>query len=425
VLRVIQNEVSANRSEALRRAALAIVLALALTVFFWLPAVAEGNLAQVYLTHSARGNDYHYNFSSLAEILGGPGSSDPLLLNPPLRIILGWPQIGLALLGLFALRRSSSRDQRAHVIAAVIALIGFLFMALPISLPLWDNLPLIRFVQFPWRFIGRAILPAALLAGAAAHTFWKPQRLTHQAGFAAMGLVALLLAAPQLYPRVCSGKTNLDISNVFAYEHQTGHIGVDPLGAYLPVSVKVRPTGSPLEALYASGQPIRRFDRSTLPGGAQISSESYGPNRTSIDLQTPTAFRATYDSFDFPGWQVSIDGQAAAIVPSDPNGLITFDVPAGQHHLEIFFGSTPVRTAADRYGYAASNAQPIQTGTSQPRHPYVVAHICSGNVLNHQVAADRSTAHTIAQHSLAKQPDREPLASSVDRLWKPAATAGL
>ena len=42
----------------------------------------------------------------------------------------------------------------------------YLFMALPISLPLWENLPLIDFVQFPWRFIGRAALPIVKSAAA-------------------------------------------------------------------------------------------------------------------------------------------------------------------------------------------------------------------------------------------------------------------
>ncbi len=156
----------------------AFVLALALTAFFWLPALAEGQSAQLYLTHTARGNDYHFNFASAAEVFGPPDPSDPALLNPPLRIALGWAQIVLAVLGVVLIKRLASREQRAHVIIAAIAAAIFIFMALPISQPVWDTLPLIRFVQFPWRFVGRAILPIALLAGAATYAIFHSSLIT-------------------------------------------------------------------------------------------------------------------------------------------------------------------------------------------------------------------------------------------------------
>ncbi len=106
---------------ALRFTLLAFALALALTAFFWLPALAEGQSAQLYLTHTARGNDYHFNFATATEVFGPPDPSDPALLNPPLRIALGWAQIILAVLGVVLIKRLASREQRAHVIIAAMA----------------------------------------------------------------------------------------------------------------------------------------------------------------------------------------------------------------------------------------------------------------------------------------------------------------
>ncbi|NTU62876.1 MAG: hypothetical protein HGB05_05600, partial [Chloroflexi bacterium] len=349
---------------ALRFALFAFVLALALTAFFWLPALTEGQSAQLYLTHSTRGNDYHFNFATVAEVFGPPGSSDPALLNPPLRIVLGWAQVALAVLGVVLIKRLTSREQRAHVIIAAIAAVIFILMALPISLPLWDTLPLIRFVQFPWRFVGRAILPVSLLAGAAAYAIFHSSLFTRHLSRIAhyvlrltllllFTLPALLSATPLLYPRICPGPIDLNINNVFAYERATGHTGVDPLGAYLPMTVVERPIGSALEAQYAAGEPIKRFDRSTLPEGAQIVSEAYQPNRAEVTLASPTAFRATYLTFDFPGWGVAIDDQPVPIVPSDPNGLITFGVPAGQHTIRVTFEDTALRTLANVISLAA------------------------------------------------------------------------
>ena len=359
---VLRGVSSVNSAPITRRSLLvtlvAFVLALALTSFFWLPALTEGQSAQLYLTHSARGNDYHFNFATVSEVFGPPGSSDPSLLNPPLRIVLGWTQVAFAVLGVVLIKRLASREQRAHVIIAAIAAVIFIFMALPVSLPLWETLPLIRFVQFPWRFVGRAVLPVALLAGAAAYTIFHSSlftrhfsRITPYVVLANFTLPVLLSATPLLYPRICSGKIDLNINDVFAYEHATGHIGVDPLGAYLPVTVAERPSGSLLEAQYAAGEPIRRFDRSTLPG--RVISETYGLNRAEIAIDSPDDFRATYLAFDFPGWQVTVDGQPVPIVPADPNGLITFEVPTGRHTVTVAFEDTPVRTLANVISLAA------------------------------------------------------------------------
>lgn len=142
-------------------------------------------------------------------------------------------------------------------------------------------------MQFPWRFVGRALLPAALLAGAFTYnlrgTIHTAQLSSRARTFLAvtlslsLAIFTLIVAAPHLYPRVCAPLPNLAINSVFAYERATGHIGVDPLGAYLPVTVKERPTSSPLEARYAQNEVIQRLDQSTLPNGARVISEAYAP----------------------------------------------------------------------------------------------------------------------------------------------------
>jgi hypothetical protein len=46
---------------------------------------------------------------------------------------------------------------------------------------------------------------------------------------------------------------------------------------------------------------------------------------------------------DFPGWTAEIDGEQVPITPSDPHGLITFPVPAGDHDVRVYLASTPAR----------------------------------------------------------------------------------
>jgi hypothetical protein len=412
-----------GRRDHLLKTAVALALGIGLTAFFWAPAVLEKEDVQLHMSRTTRNNDYHYNFVNLSEILTPPTSTDPALLNPPLRLPLGLGLASLALLGaaLGVLRwrggtgstktemqHSMSKDASADaeerqrrerwVSAIFFALSGLVmvFMSTRASLLIWESLPLIPFVQFPWRFVGRAVLPFSLLAGAFVTAIFpgtyhaqsltvagrersptgnsqdsvpKTRHTQYGAGLAwlaALVAIALLILAvlPFTYPPTgyCPAKARPDMLDVFAYEHSTGLVGVDPEGSYFPVTVQRRPRGSPLEAQYAalrtdanSGNrpPVARFDRDSLPQGAVVHEGEYAPNRARLEIETPTAFRARYLAFVFPGWRVSVDGQQTDVIPSEPEGLITFDLPAGRHVVEIDWASTTVRDAASAVSLAA------------------------------------------------------------------------
>jgi len=135
------------------------------------------------------------------------------------------------------------------------------------------------------------------------------------------------------------------ILTVHAYERITGLVGVDPEGSYFPRSVRERPTGSPLEIDFVAGQTPQRFDATALPDEATIRDVTYGRYGVTLTVDTPQAFTARYLSFAFPGWSARVDGQKVAITPEDPSGLITFNIPAGMHQIEVNWGATPLRLA--------------------------------------------------------------------------------
>ncbi|MCX7683361.1 MAG: 6-pyruvoyl-tetrahydropterin synthase-related protein, partial [Anaerolineae bacterium] len=332
----------------------ALVLALGVTAFHLGPALLEQDYAQLHMSRVTRNNDFHYNFLSLAEIFALPTAVDTSLLNPPMRIHLGLAQVVLGGLGLVVglARRGSSREHRLTLLFMAFSALAMLWMSTAASLWVWEHVPLLPFVQFPWRLVGRAVLPLVLLAGALfAQADSAKQgglsRLPGAAGWLLALCVPIVTAFPYTYPPYgyCREAARPTITDVFAYERQSRLVGVDPEGSYFPVWVKRRPEGSPLEAQYAAGGVISRFDDTALPEGASLVEADYGPNRARIVIETPVPFRARYLVFYFPGWQVRIDGQRADVFPTDPEGLLSFDVPAGRHTISIRFASTPVRMA--------------------------------------------------------------------------------
>jgi hypothetical protein len=333
----------------------ALALAFGLTAFFWGPALLEQGDVQLHMSRVTRNNDFHYNFLPLAEIFAPPTPVDTSLMNPPMRVHLGLAQAILAGLGLVVgLIHWRDRERRATLIFLALAAIVMLWMSTRASLWLWEHVPLLPFVQFPWRLVGRAILPVALLGGALASPLsaptHAPSRSTHCVlritYYATIGLI-ILAAFPSTYPPrgYCPDDPHPTISDVFTYEHRSKLVGVDPEGSYFPIWVRHRPEGSPLEEQYASGGPVTRFDETVLPAGASIVEAAYGPNRAHVVVESPDPFQARYLAFYFPGWRVWVDGQPVEVTATDPEGLITFELPAGQHTIVVRFGSTPVRTA--------------------------------------------------------------------------------
>lgn len=366
---------------------LALALALGLTAFFWFPALAEKEYVQLYLTGATRNNDFHHNFLSLREILAPPEPFDTSLMNPLLGVMLGLVQVVLAcgglIVGLLRLknRRHARRspepgeatrraDEPAVSLAtqerwiSILFLAGiaalFVFMSTPASVWIWEHVPLLPFVQFPWRFVGRANLPVALLAGATllplAHPRLRgtargtrPSRLALQLGLPALVALVILAGLPSTYPPrgYCPAEPHPDIRHVHRYEHESGLVGVDPVGAYFPVSVEKRPQGSPLEDEYADEATVSRFDTAALPEEGQTLEADYGPNRARIVVDSPKPFEARYLSFFFPGWRVWVDDVRVDVTPSKPQGLIAFDVPSGRHTIKVRFGETPLRRVSD------------------------------------------------------------------------------
>jgi uncharacterized membrane protein len=196
----------------LARLLLLFGLGLGMTFLYTGGALLEMDQVTLSQSTTTRNNDFHFNFASWSEILAPVAAEDPNLLNPPLLIRLGWVPLTLAIAGVSTLLwKKIKREQRWHVAIMVFAAALFLFMALPVSLPLWERIPLIDFVQFPWRFVGRAALPVAFLAGApfaqtiasdpAGHG--KRKGILWQVALvSAVGLL-LLEALPNLYPRYC------------------------------------------------------------------------------------------------------------------------------------------------------------------------------------------------------------------------------
>ena len=346
-----------------RRAWLRIIgsgtLAMGLSALFWLPALVEKQYIILDQVIGGGDFDFHRHFLALGELLRPSPIIDQGALNPAMAYNLGVVQWVLAALGWLVVCFSPQRSLKEEIkkqnsaLSALSVVKMSVFMGtaalvlsvltLEVSIPVWESLPPLRYVQFPWRFLGLAALPLAWLAGAGVAAVGDRRQT-----WAASGALALLLigALPALYPPPWT-PLQADFSPyemITQLELEGVALGTTANREYTPVWVEVAPheSGQVLSS-YESGGPVDRFERQSLPEGASVSLVSSDATGDTFEIDSPQPFRATIRRFYFPGWQARLDGQPAEITPSDPHGFISLPLPAGEHRLELRFGSTPPR----------------------------------------------------------------------------------
>ncbi len=320
--------------------ALASVWAFGLAAFFTLPALTEGGQVQLdTLTHGAF--HYSHHFASVSDLFLLRSADYSFLFGgragTPLQI--GWFHWGLAALALPAslvlLRAGRRREAAAVLLLAIFFAIG-VFMATSASRSVWDTFHSLRFLQFPWRYLGLVSLAAAALAGASL-ALLRGRAALAQLGIAIV-LVGLFIGSGRAFFHTVY-RCQVSDAEVIAGSNVTpdpicAAIIAHPEGAairdYLPKAVATLPD--------PPAAPARVVD-----GSARLDAASSGSDRLRLRIEAATAARVEASLFDYPNWRVRVDGRIVAHETSSPYGLITFVVPQGTHDVELRLENTAPR----------------------------------------------------------------------------------
>jgi len=231
--------------------------------------------------------------------------------------------------------------------------VGLFLMTRPAAW-VWHTVPGLLYLQFPWRWqlivsLGTAGLIGAGLAATApaarASLLWRAGAGTYAllitAGLALTSLLALP-HDPLPYPFASRPlqESDVNLEGMAAYEQQlflAAREWRDPwIFESVPAWVAV-----PADELILPAPPPP--GASSPPAVAGLVVERHAPAELRLRLTAlrPTALRL--HSFYFPGWQAWVDDRPAEVYPSTPMGLLTVDVPAGEHAVTFRFGPTPAR----------------------------------------------------------------------------------
>ncbi|MBI5082341.1 MAG: hypothetical protein HZB17_13730 [Chloroflexi bacterium] len=142
-----------------------------------------------------------------------------------------------------------------------------------------------------------------------------------------------------LYPPREPALENPTLADLARYEIPPLLLGTTTTGEYTPTWVKELPDFKKNQEALISGEEIQRLEIKDW----KMERIAAQPTREIYLIAGAEAATATYRVFYFPGWEATLDSKRIQIQPTQPQGLISFDVPAGTHRLEIYFGDTRVR----------------------------------------------------------------------------------
>jgi hypothetical protein len=313
----------------------ALLLGLGAAAFFWLPALAERSYVHSDRLLVPPVFVYWNNFIDLQELIAAPRAIHPDLLNPSPPRALGLIPVLLGVPALVGLRRFRDRPRRVQIAFFAAALAIYAWLTTASSQFVWDNVPLLEYVQFPWRLLGPAALCLAMLIAAAAELL----PANRWGSLLAAAAIALLVGGALFWlePRYCSDMEAPTSADIAKFELATHTIGTTAKGEYLPRTVAAVPEDIASTAL----------DPADLPAGTTVARQGKLSIGAELTITATHPFTAVYNGFHYPGWQVKVDGDPVPTAPDTPHGRITFHVPEGRHRVSIRLRETMLRLGAD------------------------------------------------------------------------------
>ena len=296
-----------------------IVVAFALTAFFWVPTLALKSIGVRDEALTTGQFDFHNRF---------PRAVALLTIDPPREYFSGGA-LGVVML-VIVLGAAVMRRNRIVEACAIAAIVLFVLM-LRISVPVWEHVPLMRYLQFPWRLAGP--LSVVTIIGFAAAI---PLRRGVEPA-------VILLAVLTVIPMFAAYRPVPEEEWRF-FTHMLTPDGVRTYGLRSTVADDYLPAGA---------------DRRVIASNALSDS-------THVAVNSPNGGTIGFRRWYFPVWRATIDGVAAPVVAGS-GGVAAVHVPPGRHDVELRLVEPRVRTIAKIFSAIAALLLGVATAYDRSR----------------------------------------------------------
>lgn len=300
---------------------------LGLAAFFTIPVVLEKDLVH---TETLVQGYYEYvaHFANINQLLisrfWGYGPSVWETKDDRMSFQVGHPHwiISLVVLGLVIRRYwKTGKINNFSFISVFFVAAGWFatFMAHTRSTNIWQAIPFLQFVQFPWRFVTLSIFSFSIVAGAFVVLFEKRGK-SFSKWLAAILIIGIVFLGKDYFkPERMGPVTDKEKFSGAAWELQQNAGIYD----YLPKSVKDVP------------KKPQKTVADIVEGRGKIIDVEQGTNWANFKVVADSdSVKVRINIFQFPDWRVFTDGKKSEIFLNDDEwGRIHISVPAGEHTI--------------------------------------------------------------------------------------------
>jgi hypothetical protein len=247
---------------------------------------------------------------------------------------------------------SSAAAARRWWIPLALIPLAVLFLQLPLSLPVWNMLPKLRFLQFPWRWLVVLEAPMAIFFAAA---LWPSRRWLRVAVgtlCAAFFLAVTAFVAKDFY-QACDDQDAV-APMLSVYRSGAGFAGATEyappgsdnslIATGLPSTCLVADPATELGLVPSDADPDNAIPAWNAAQGsceANLSWQFDQPEHKRLSALIPHAGFLILRLRGYPAWRIALNGQPIASVPRRDDGLIAVPVTQGPVDLAVDWTTTP------------------------------------------------------------------------------------
>jgi hypothetical protein len=227
---------------------------------------------------------------------------------------------------------SGKKQESTHPLLSLgILSLAIIFLLTPLSNCIWNHVPELIFLQFPWRLL--AILAAIMGLSAAIALSLVSLRPIKAAIIAIAVSITLSVTAYTVFRQPCDEPDTVS-ARLALFRSNTG---TDPTDEYAPTTADNDSLSQNNPPYWLAENPDAKAPSDSIPG----------PAPTHLTLSIPSPQTLILNLRDYPAWRITRNSELIAKHEQRDDGLIAIPLPAGTSNISITYAQTSDQALGD------------------------------------------------------------------------------